>query len=539
MEGQNNGGDYSFGFEIYSASTLEQLTGATDEISAGVAWNTSEKIGDLFDLGETIGWSCSDGYSLDLCTSGTPTCTKISYIDYTGGYAFSGDCDMLCNILCDNVYQILNTGDTGVYIINTGTTIELGFQFTANTDSFISNDSSFTYEIFKYNPDNEVFSNFSVYKSAEIEYSSFSGSSAFTESIPVSGLSIDGDYIIKGYYIFDYGTEFLDRLGLKGNTLNKTGDSYGLYKKALDYYFTVIKEADKPKFTYSSTEYVAIGTLMAYTLYPEYVGQTGLTFTQGYSGSPIVTLNGLTLVNHIEYEVINSASTITFSSGLELSDVVTVILVTNGADTPGFTNDIIQITTPIISGTSNSQGNSNVYYNTSESKYEIYTTVSPSPNDNLVVTLNGLTLAPNIDYYKSKTNSKRIILNGDIIIGDIINIYYNGGLQYVGNIFTNAPIINWNIDTKPSNNNGLFTIEVADINDINFTNILFSATTPYVLNQSSYSGQVVLTGVAGTKYIYRIKNEKNYVSIVGDVITTVNYSETIPIQIQSNAINSY
>ena len=539
MEGKNAGSNYSFGFEIYSASSINQLTGATDETSAGIAWSTLGKIGDVFDIGETIAWSCISGYSIDLCSTGTPICTKILYDNKNTCGGLTDNCDMLCTILCDNIYETLNTGDTGVYIINTATTIDLGFQFTANTDSFITNNSTFTYEIFKYNLNSNSFSNIPIYKSDEIEYSSFSGTSAFTQSIPVSGLSIDGDYIIKGYYIHNYGTEFLDMLDIKGNTLNKIGDSYGLYKKAFDYYFTAIKEADIPKFNISSVGYVSMGSLAGYSIFPDYAGQTAFTFTQGYSGSPIVSLNGLTLVNYLEYEIINSANTLTIIGGTEIDDVITIILVSNGADTPGFTNDLINITSPIISGTTNNQGINNVYYNTTEGKYEIYAKVTPNPNDNLIVTLNGLTLASNIDYYKSKTNSKRIILNGSITVGDILNIYYNSEVQYIGNIYTNVPTIYWGINNPPVNNDGLFTIEVADINDTTFSSILFSATTQYIKNQTSYSSQLILTGSAGTKYIYRIKNKKNYITIVGDILTTVNYSETIPIQIQSNEINSY
>jgi hypothetical protein len=453
------------------------------------------------------------------------------------GCTISGDCPMLCTILCGNVYQILNTGDTGVYIINTATTIDLIFEFTANTESFISNNSTFGYEIYKYDNNNHIFFDTPTYTSNEFEYTTFSASSAITQSIPINNLLIDGEYIIKGYNIYNYGTEFLNRLGVKGNTLNKNGDSYGLYKKSSDYYFLAIKEADKPIFSFNTVEYQSVGTIFGYSLFPDYSGQTDFIFNYGYYDSPIVTLNGLTLINHVEYEL--SSNTLTISGGTELDDIISVIIISNGNNTHGFTNDIIEVSSPIISGVTNNQGNNIVYFNTTESKYEIYTTLSSSVNDNIVITLNGLTLAPNIDYYKSITNQKRIILNGDLMIDDLINIYYNSGVEYVGDIFTNTPTISWVIANKPENINGLFTIEVSDIYDTNFNNILFSGETQYIENQTVYSSNILLSGLAGTKYIYRVKNQKNYTTIIGDTITTINYSEIIPIQIQSNAINSY
>ena len=38
---------------------------------------------------------------------------------------------------------------------------------------------------------------------------------------------------------------------------------------------------------------------------------------------------------------------------------------------------------------------------------------------------------------------------------------------------------------------------------------------------------------------YRIKNQKNYVTMCGDIVSSTAYSEIIPIVIQTNAINSY
>jgi hypothetical protein len=83
MEGKNDdaSSEHSFGFELYSATTVAQLTAATNTTEANSFWDTSEKIGDTFDLGETVGYTCPDGYSLDLC-SGTPTCTYISHSDF-------------------------------------------------------------------------------------------------------------------------------------------------------------------------------------------------------------------------------------------------------------------------------------------------------------------------------------------------------------------------------------------------------------------------------------------------------------------------
>ena len=537
MEGKNDGASFSFGFELYSASTIEQLTGATSSVEAGSFWDTSMVIGNTFDLGESVGYTCPSGYSLDLCGV-SPTCTQIIYTDLNR-VPYSGNCDSLCAILCDNTFNTINSGDTGVYIINTGDTIDLTFQFTANTESFIDNNSSFKYDIFKYNTVNNVFSNNPVYSSDKIEYQTFSGTSAFTESIPISELSLDGDYLIKGYYIFDYCTEFFNMLGVENNTLNKNGDMYGLYKKSIDFYFTAFNSASTPTFEFISESNGTLSQLNGFSLFPTFSGQTDFLLTQGFIGSPIIALNGLTLANEYDYIINSSANTLTISGGTVITDVITVIYNSDGENLHGLTNDLIQITTPIISGITDNQGVNTVYYNTSESKYEVYTTVTPNDGDNIIITLNGLTLSPNIDYYQSISNSNRIILNGNLLIGDVINIYYNSKTQYIGSIYTNSPTINWSIDVAPTNNSGEFTIQVSDISDYTFSSIIFSASTPYIANTTTYSKQIILSGDIGTKYIYRIKNEKIYTTINGDKISSVSYSEIIPIEIQSNSINSY
>jgi len=469
---------------------------------------------------------------------GVETLTIDLCIDITLSGACTGGCDTLCVELCENIYDVLTTGDTGVYIINTATTIDLGFQFTANTDSFIDNDATFKYEVYKYNHNNGSFTNRAVYTSDEIAYSTFSGTSALTESIPVSGLTLDGDYLIKGYYTFDYCTEFFDRLGVENNTLNKNGDKYGLYKKAFDYYFVGVNSADTPTFTFGDTD-VNLGTLYGFSYFPQVSGQTGFTMGQSFVGSPIVALNGLTLAEGFDYQLSNSSNTLTISAGTELDDVITIVLVTDINNAVGLVNDLLQINSTISSGVTGGEGTNSVYYNTTESKYEIYTTTTPNSADDIIVTLNGLMLAVNIDYYQSITNPKRIILNGDLSIGDVVNIYYNGQTQFVGNVFNNTSTLYWNITTPPTNNDGIFTVEVANEGDTLFSSLVTTATTEYVTNQTAYSGQITLSGDVGTNYIYRVKNEKRYTTVVGDKIITINYSETIPIQIQSNAINSY
>jgi hypothetical protein len=123
------------------------------------------------------------------------------------------------------------------------------------------------------------------------------------------------------------------------------------------------------------------------------------------------------------------------------------------------------------------------------------------------------------------------------VVGDILNIYYNTDLTVQGNIFTTSVSIAWNIATPPQNEYGVFTVEVAS--DTNFTNIVSSAQTNYVLNVQGYTLPITLIGNVGDKLYYRVKNEKRYIDLCGNPIITTEYSDYVPITLQTNAFNSY
>jgi phosphodiesterase/alkaline phosphatase D-like protein len=85
---------------------------------------------------------------------------------------------------------------------------------------------------------------------------------------------------------------------------------------------------------------------------------------------------------------------------------------------------------------------------------------------------------------------------------------------------------------------GTFTVEIAAEGDYNFDNILYSATTDYVTGQLVYSVAVSITNASvGDVYLYRVKNQRNYTPIIGEIITSVAYSDIVEIEIGSLQIN--
>jgi len=151
--------------------------------------------------------------------------------------------------------------------------------------------------------------------------------------------------------------------------------------------------------------------------------------------------------------------------------------------------------------------------------------------------INGVTLANGLDYYQSISNPNRIILEGNLMVGDIITIAYFPVTTVVNGLITNSPSITWKIDAAPQKTNGIFTLQVST--GTSFSSFYTTGTTDYVVGQTIYQDSFVASGTAGTTLYYRVKNSKNYVDLCGNIVNSTTYSDTIPIVILTNSINSY
>ena len=579
MLGENDASTSSaFCAEIYyptGATPFATLTAATSTAStqANVIFTTQNFIGSAFTIGSGYGYSCSDSsFSINGCDN-TFTCSKIETTGITSGATCTGTCFENCTVVCNDTFPYINSSSQGVYLLDTDistATIPFTFNFTGNTEPFTANNATFSYKIYRYTPETGVFKLPPVYQSNQIPYSEISGvtEDKLTQSVPLSGLSIDGDYLIKGFFELNACTDFLSRLGKKINTdINTQGPVSQVYQESLDYYFVALRKAEVPNFTYSIGDenltpfegqslfqnVIIVDDILS-PPYPESLPdspqdtpgpdsdtpiplyfRTGSTFALSfdYTGDVVITLNGLTLSRDYDYTL--TGATLTILGPVTNGDVITIIY-TKIRNTP-IIGETIYLTNTIPSGTTNNQGSNTYYYNTSTQKYEIYLKNTPLFGTGIIVVLNGITLVNNIDYYQSTSDSKRIILSGVIMVNDIITVIYYPTTSVINGITTTNNYIAWYVPTPPQKANGNFYLEYS--NSPSFSTYTVSDTVPYIELLTSYSGILTLTGSVGTNYYYRVKNIKDYVSICGDVISSTAYSETVKVQIQSNAINSY
>lgn len=479
--------------------------------------------------------TCCDGYLIDdqkvwndflIATgyTGTTLFIDLPYISSTSCKLNQYNCPQYNNI----------TGAT--YLISANTqTIPLTFDFTANTQTFLDTESNFRYEIYKYNDEQTQFSSIPVYKSDIYSYSAFSATNTTTQFIPSSGITLDGDYLVKSYFQYSACTTFLKLLGKKVDTVNyKSGFQYGIYNKDIDYYFVAVKNAEIPNFINNGTNNSSASSLQQSVFLPE-SGVNIVPLPFGIVNNFVLTLNGLVLAEGYDYTVDFTTNIVTLSGVTEPEDIITYTYATVGG--PSLVTDNIDINVPITSGTTGNQGTELVYYNTSTNKYEVYLSLQPASGTDVILMLNGVTLAKNIDYFQSSSNNKRLIVEGNLFIGDILTIVYLPQNGTVNGLNTNNPVVSWTINDLPQKNNGYFSLEVSTGNT--FSNFYYSGSTPYDTNTTFYSDTFVATGTVGTQLFYRVKNVKNYVTLCGNIVTSMAYSDVIPITIQSNAINTY
>lgn len=454
---------------------------------------------------------------------------------------FTGTCEPVETIICDETYQGLTTMSENVFAISGDSNIELAFNFSgSNTTSLIDTDAQFKFEIYKYNKVLGFFTEPAIFISPLQAWSSISGTSAFTETIPTDELALDGDYLVKGYYVIKNCTEFANLLGLGYSTeVNKLGDEYRLYNAERDFHFVALTSADEPIIEVGDAGEDTPGAMtITSQILPG--GTNDFKFPQ-HNNDLIVTLNGLTLARDLDYSIVTIdpiGEVLRLSGDTYEGDILTYTY--NSSTTTNDKNfklDVIDIIGDIEEGPIDGQGNNKVYLNTTTGKYELFTEITPLTNNAISVSLNGMTLANGIDYYQSTSNPNRIILEGTLLTGDLINLWYNTGIKAQGDVFTDVIVVEWRIISLPAGNDGKFVVELAK--DMTFNDIVNSIEVDYVQGQTGYSTLLGLVGNSGDKLFYRVKNVKNYVNICGGPIISTAFSDTIDITIQTNSINSY
>jgi hypothetical protein len=448
----------------------------------------------------------------------------------TGTSSFWG----LPNVITSKSYSC----DRYVYISPVGKA-GFSFEFIVNDINGVidTNKLSYNGEIYKYNQNSGVFDTSSLYNFS-LSYETLTASTKNDIFIPLANIG-EGEFLIKSYWGYDVNTLLAKQQKIRKNSVDtyKRGILYGLYYPETDWYFINMFGSEKPAFNNSSaqppngTNNLTVASQFTVSGVTEY-------FMAGLS-DPIVSYNGSILAKNIEYSAVTSGVTqfiqLLFSP-LD-NQILTYAYIQDGASSD-LIADLYTVSSISSGATGTQSQNDRVFYNTTTGKYEFYLVSVPASD--VLLSINGSTLVKDVEYYSSISNSRRIILEEPLISGDIIQAFYQPKASASGGIASNNLNVSWVIDSQPTSLNGKFTIEVTTPSDINFQNIVYTEIIDYVIGQRSYSKQLLLTNaVAGDKFIYRVKNEKFYTPIIGVTIYSVEYSDTVNIEILTNSGNSY
>ena len=437
--------------------------------------------------------------------------------------------------------------DRDVYYTNFDRVDTFNFDVIFDNLSDVIEDKGVTSEfsLYKFNTNTKVFDISPVYSSEEIPSTGLTND-MYKLEIPFSAIT-EGEYIFKSFYSRGVNTLLSKQLGFTTTTAKDvlTGSSLGIYDSNNDWYFINMNRADVPNLDNSASNPTEVATISGFNVKSVYTnsGVTEYNFTATDSQSiGIVSYNGSVLSPNREYSASTNGN-ITLDFEVLDNQLLTVVYVsTTVAATSVFTDDY-KITEVIKSGATNTESvTDRVFYNTDQNKYEFYLSAEPL-TDQVTLTLNGSILANDIEYYRSTTNTKRIILVSDIRVGDTLQSIYLPKTGLLGSINTTTPLFSWNIDNSPlvnDSSSGVFTLEVAYYDDIDFNTIVYSSSVDYVNSANTYITQVNLTSaISGDEFRYRVKNEKRYSPISGETITDIVYSDVNTFELTTNAGNSY
>ncbi len=331
------------------------------------------------------------------------------------------------------------------------------------------------------------------------------------------------------------------------NDLGKTGttiDTSNYIDLDNDCYFVTTVNPPKPTLEFQPVDILSEITFVNETLNVIPDTDQVLLSANPVGSQVILTVNGLALsTTDYTLDLIDN-KLITINVALEATDVVSAAYNKNsGGGTNGISDavkleifSVTGVTTGVTSSFSATTYENIVNYNDVNNRTEIYLKEKIDPSVQPRLTINGVNLTYDVDFFKSNFVQNKLILNEGAVIdvGDIISVYYyytgvnNPG--DLGTLRTDSPTIKWNAQNNVMKNilsYGQFDVEIADRDDPNFTNIVKTSSILYNNTTASYTlnvGQITTTSI--DNYIYRIKFTKNYgTSDPSNVYTTITYSD--------------
>ena len=336
----------------------------------------------------------------------------------------------------------------------------------------------------------------------------------------------DNEYIITPYDVF-YSKCVTNPFGRTGTTINTK--KYKTTDLDNDYGFVTLTNPPTPSLVYELNVSLSDIQFVNDSFNVDFDGVSSFQLSDTPLGSTaVVSVNGVTMSKEdylIEDNLLkvtggylSSTDTIQayYSTSLEFGgDIIPIMDLTKleNFKVTGFTNDF-------FSDSLNTSYENFVNYNSSNDRYEIFLKDNVDVTIEPVLSVNGIDLVYNVDFFKSNLVQNKLILGEglDLVVGDVVSIYYyntgNSNPGDMGTLRSDLVPIKWSQNVKPSikrSSYGEYVIEVYNREDSNFNTIINSGTTMYNSPISDYSltiGPITTTNIKD--YVYRLKLDKYY-----------------------------
>jgi len=175
-----------------------------------------------------------------------------------------------------------------------------------------------------------------------------------------------------------------------------------------------------------------------------------------------------------------------------------------------------------------------INYNSTTGNQEMYLTQPINPNNAIFLTINGVEMVENQQFFKSTSIDNMIIFDKTysnlIITGDVVSVFtvskdsIYGGNDY-GQLETNEFTANWVVPTTiPENVTSTFKLQVTLKNDSGYTSVYYEKTLPFVTGVGNYNTNVTSIGL-NNDYRFRVINEAVYNGYLNNKIKTCSSSE--------------
>ena len=447
----------------------------------------------------------------------------------------------------DGIYNLSYAGDINVNFIITGNT-----GFTLYNGSFCI--KTFTKENFRPLISNGILSDKNQFLSDCFPFSSIT-STTLTKTYAEGILPKTwGEYLIRPYYLFESKE---CNPGINFNSWVSTPQNNS-FNNVTDFYFMTVVNPPTPVLNPpEGTNNVGNFNLITDKLYVDgYSSPRGsqsingelnyfLLTTIPSNGQIMLILNGIQLTQDYDFRLVDqgygvppvveilNGNTVKTTDWLLATYIASIPQQASTSVFGSYFIDSILVSNFTNTSTNSYRipGDNSLNYNPITLNYEFFTTLPIDPTYALVVTVNGLKLAEEFQYFKSTSFDGKIIFNKSVNfnIGDVISVLavsksntFNGTNNY-GSLKTNQFKVQWTVPTTFTNNSvtSRFIIQAYN-NDTNIlTNQVF---VDYVDGQSSY--ETTLTNLSiNINFRFKVTLESTYTGYLNNKVVTCSYAE--------------